>query len=602
VQQQPEKRFSARPGQLIKPGCWLWLASSTAILAIEVLLDVSAGEPILQLHIWDELLQAALTGSVLTALICVFWVLRHSDEFGANPVLLWFLAGILGLILFASGFYAVENYQGKRAWLKCLRTSIARGEKLEMAGLAPPPVPDAENFAMQPVWVEAITAQLGAEKARAWYGNRVNAFSVTNAARPLDLELEKDEVLERTNYSGSWQLAGKTDLTIWQDYYRQLAQRTNFFPVAPNPQSPAEDVMLALSRDNDTIEALRTASRLRYARFPLDYADENPAVILLPHLALLKRSVQYLRLRTSAELQAGKSAPALEDIKLMLQLNDLLREEPFLISHLVHIAMWQLELQPIWEGLADQCWNDSQLAQLDARLAGSDFLKCHTNALAGERAYGCQLISYLERNRRQLGYVIGLPFNLPGHLEENETLMKCLAVAIPRGWFDQNKATIWRLYDEHLDHLFDMETRTYSSTNSIKLAAAENELAAHRSPYTGFAEVLLPGLAKAAKRSAFAQQTLDFVRLAIALERYRLANQQFPDTLEALSPKFLVHIPHDIVNGQPLQYRRSESGSFVLYSVGWNETDDGGKVSLTQNGRPNPEAGDWVWRYPGPGK
>jgi hypothetical protein len=110
--------------------------------------------------------------------------------------------------------------------------------------------------------------------------------------------------------------------------------------------------------------------------------------------------------------------------------------------------------------------------------------------------------------------------------------------------------------------------------------------------------MLLPALAKVAKKTAFTQQSLDFARLAIALERYRLAAGQFPDTLDALSPKFLVEIPHDVINGKPLRYRRTENGSFVLYSVGWNETDDGGEVSQTQTKRPNPEAGDWVWRYP----
>ena len=35
-------------------------------------------------------------------------------------------------------------------------------------------------------------------------------------------------------------------------------------------------------------------------------------------------------------------------------------------------------------------------------------------------------------------------------------------------------------------------------------------------------------------------------------------------------------LPHDIINGQPLHYRRTDDGQFVLYSVGWDEKDDGG--------------------------
>jgi len=39
---------------------------------------------------------------------------------------------------------------------------------------------------------------------------------------------------------------------------------------------------------------------------------------------------------------------------------------------------------------------------------------------------------------------------------------------------------------------------------------------------------------------------------------------------------------------------------FVLDSVGWNETDDGGEVVLQKGTTPAVDInqGDWVWRYP----
>jgi hypothetical protein len=57
-----------------------------------------------------------------------------------------------------------------------------------------------------------------------------------------------------------------------------------------------------------------------------------------------------------------------------------------------------------------------------------------------------------------------------------------------------------------------------------------------------------------------------------------------------------------------LHYRRTEdppspgsgaaSGKFLLYSVGWNETDDGGQIALKKDGSEDRENGDWVWQYP----
>jgi hypothetical protein len=45
-----------------------------------------------------------------------------------------------------------------------------------------------------------------------------------------------------------------------------------------------------------------------------------------------------------------------------------------------------------------------------------------------------------------------------------------------------------------------------------------------------------------------------------------------------------------------LHYRRSFEGKFLLYSVGWNETDDDGQVGLQKNGMFDNSKGDWVWK------
>jgi hypothetical protein len=94
---------------------------------------------------------------------------------------------------------------------------------------------------------------------------------------------------------------------------------------------------------------------------------------------------------------------------------------------------------------------------------------------------------------------------------------------------------------------------------------------------------------------------VNLARVAIVLERYRLSNGQYPESLDALTPQFMVALPHDVINGQPLKYRRNPDGQFVLYSVGWNETDDGGVVVAPKkngNQEANFDDGDWVWRYP----
>ncbi len=91
---------------------------------------------------------------------------------------------------------------------------------------------------------------------------------------------------------------------------------------------------------------------------------------------------------------------------------------------------------------------------------------------------------------------------------------------------------------------------------------------------------------------------MDAARIACALERYRLANGKLSDTLDALTPRFIEKIPADVIDGKPLRYRPKPDGGYVIYAVGWNQTDDGGEVALTKGNKPGVDAtrGDWVWQ------
>jgi hypothetical protein len=107
--------------------------------------------------------------------------------------------------------------------------------------------------------------------------------------------------------------------------------------------------------------------------------------------------------------------------------------------------------------------------------------------------------------------------------------------------------------------------------------------------------MVVPNFIKAWQTTARTQTFVNEAQIVCALERYRLAHGEYP---EALAPQFIEKLPHDIIGGKPLHYRRTNSGRFLLYSVGWNETDDGGHIALTKGGSEDREHGDWVWHYP----
>jgi hypothetical protein len=243
--------------------------------------------------------------------------------------------------------------------------------------------------------------------------------------------------------------------------------------------------------------------------------------------------------------------------------------------------------------LAQRQWSDAQLAELDSELAKRDFLSDYRVAMRGELML-CEIgdVEYIRHFPEQMPELT----EYSGGDTSSRILARILWQSIPDGWFYQNELRCARqvleVYLPSADvdrHLVRPEAVQHADDDVV--ASTE-----HPTPFNIMERLFLPALGRAVTKSAQGQESVDLARVAIALERYRLAHGEYPESLEALVPRFMKQIPHDIINGQPLHYRRTSDGQFVLYSVGWNGTDDGGVVSFTKSGRVDMLNGDWVWR------
>ncbi|HZL14122.1 MAG TPA: hypothetical protein VFC85_08255 [Verrucomicrobiae bacterium] len=538
-----------------------------------------------------------------------------------------FLFGVVCFATLIALFYAEEDWRGKHDWEKFKRRWEAKGERFDWQSIVPPPVPDDQNFAFSPVWIaeEKYTFLNTPKRAEAWYGDRIYGEDVSKIVSQLPVSVSglvgtnwyvhsTPNLPQMPDVSSHWTTSGMTDLKPWQSYYRDL-EMTNAaaeIPVASQPQSPAQDVLLALGKFDPVIEKLRTDSALPYSRFPLGY-DGMPAAILLPHLAALKRYSQVLQLRAIAELQNNESQKAFDDVKLSLRLMDSIRTEPFLISHLVRIAILQITLQPIYEGLAEHKWSDAQLADLDSELAKLDFLADCQFAIRGERGLEIANIEFIRHphdlvfKRPRLYFlapffsVVQMLSNLSSDEGENPQGFQMFALGFgPSGWLVQNELRLAQFDTKWYLPIVGEDAKTISPAKTRAASEALGKEIRPRTPENILETLFIPNWRNAAEKFAYAQSSANLARVAIALERYHVAHGNFPDSLAALAPQFMAQIPHDVIGGEPLHYRKTSDGQFVLYSVGWNETDDGGVV-VFKNGSPpvvDRDKGDWVWCYP----
>jgi hypothetical protein len=326
---------------------------------------------------------------------------------------------------------------------------------------------------------------------------------------------------------------------------------------------------------------------------------EDPWAILFPHLSVVRRTCQLLRLKVSGELAAGHSEQALRDATLLLRLVESPASEPTLISQLVRVACLHIAVQPIWEGLAERRWSAAQLQTLQARFQQFDFIADLKHVLEAERAWGNLTIG-MARDKRSftLSAIDTKAKTEPWVVEAERAFATC-----PRDWFDAEQRNYNQLFDERLLSGFDVEARRFrpsvGQANARFVEKTVRDTVNLVKNHLVFAKEFLVAPSKVQLKLANAQATVDFAVIACALERHRLATGGYPETLAALSPRYLRYVPHDLIDGQPLRYQRVDDGGFLLYSIGWNEIDDHGEPAFLASGRSTEiKDGDWVWRYP----
>ncbi len=565
---------------------WLVLVGAT-FLVLLITMMLGAGGPRSFADWWaPALFLLANSLAVGTAVIGV-WVVGRWLCCWRN--LKWVLLAGGCLVGLVPLFYAEEDLRGWLTWTRFRHSQEAKGEAFSLASLVPAKVPDDENFALTPIVFTSYGKYMTREGKPIPEAKRDEQFAV-RMRTPITLDW-----LGPTNCAGNRVKGTLTKLDCWQTYYRKLAARTNDFPVPAQAGSPAADVLLGLSKYDEVVEELRAACRLPYSRYPIFYDSDSPWSIMLPHLGVLKSCAQMLELRAVAHLQNGQADRALDDVQLGLQLADKVRTEPILISHLVRLAMVQLMLQPVWEGLAEHKWTDAQLVALEAELGKLNFCADYRLGIHCELAFQSDIFRILRRH--------------PGKLKELEELRDLsgnkLIVGLPRGrsaylipagWMYQNQLRCARAMVRYKMPVVEVSRGTFSPSLARRGEAAMAAETKIPGLFNQFERLLLPSLGRAVRRFAYGQASVNLARTAMALERYRLAQGGLPEALEALAPKFIATVPHDVIGGQPLKYLRETDGGFVLYSIGWNETDDDAEAAFNEDGSVDFEHGDWVWR------
>ncbi|HWI57647.1 MAG TPA: hypothetical protein VNZ22_10505 [Bacillota bacterium] len=382
------------------------------------------------------------------------------------------------------------------------------------------------------------------------------------------------------------------------------------------------EVEAVLAPYQETLALVRAAAERPIFDFQLDYRQGFGLV--LPHLAPLKRTEQRLATATLCELHQGEMAAASTNVQVMLALVKATAHERLAISQLVRIAMAHICLAATWELLQSPNLTGDQLAALQRDWTELKFLQPAEESLTLERAFGLMMLDRMRNSGRQCRQVMS-SLGSRGPVTFGYSFGQSADTAL-REIVLGTKEAHWRWFLSYPDQLRTLQgyqvvlesfrsvrggqpfavarSRQQARLAEMRLQSTNEEFGLHfdasgpelRSLFSQ-AVVSLGGLLN---RVFGAEAARELTITAVALKRYQLRYGQYPGELSALVPEFLMALPRDPADGQPLRYHLKPDATFLLYSVGEDGLDDGGDASQTdksegvrwQKGR------DLVWPQP----
>jgi hypothetical protein len=280
-----------------------------------------------------------------------------------------------------------------------------------------------------------------------------------------------------------------------------------------------------------------------------------PMEDVLPLVQKLNAVVRLLTINAEALAALGHHPEAVPLLKDAVAVSDLLGSQHLIIAQQRRSVAYHLVLDALRGVMRGHQLSDAQLGELERQLRGAHQRDQFAAATAGESRL---VIARFDEIRVS-------------------TLGRLAAPVV--NW---NEAS----YIEYMNSVADEASRPY-------YAIAATTVPAPNLPITHFYTramlgILQPALGRTIEEQARHEARVDMARIAIALERHYLETGTYPVSLDPVASVLGEQVPVDPFTGRPYQYQLSDDG-YRLYSLGVNQTDDGGV-----QGR-GPE-GDLVWR------
>ncbi|MDB6017755.1 MAG: hypothetical protein JWR19_2244 [Pedosphaera sp.] len=461
--------------------------------------------------------------------------------------------GILAVLFL--GFILVEHVRGHRALQARLKELTARGEKLSIAQLLPPPVAPEQNAAND---LLALT-------------NVIRGFTTNINDWPLGMVLATPGRATPSWQLNSWAIDDKHS-NSWEQFDPKIQ--------TARPLLDQLQVILIKPVIYDDFDY-----RKNFIDFPI-----------LQTLITAKQTVVLLSAAIKDDLHRHDLGAAATHLHSLLVLVKSLEGQKLIITQRVRAACAQFAFVDTWEALQASGWTDDQLSTLQAAWQALEFPKVMAESFEMDRNMSLDFfreVQNLSVSRNKAIAAMEAPRMLEffgDTMPAHGFVLHYLNIPIWRlAWADQDDLRALNRWQRFIDDFRVARTNSWVASKELLdvadknvkeiipgLQIADQQLGLYDRWRFLFSGDTFSITSSVLLKSLRAETEKNMVLTAIALKRYEFRKDNMPNELSALVPEFLNELPRDWMDGQPLRYKPNADGSFLLYSVGENGRDDDG--------------------------
>jgi hypothetical protein len=373
-----------------------------------------------------------------------------------------------------------------------------------------------------------------------------------------DIEADRIKVPDEANSAVCVMAARKLIPKGWPSQ----AFDEKFQDLEPVEQLSAEqvaDLNAAMADVKSALEVTRKLTDLPVGRHRLEYS-RNVITTLLQDQQETRTVSRLLYFEAMRQTQAKDLKGASRTCLAALNAARSLGDEPFVISQLIRHACVLQSAQAIVRVLSQGEARSEDLLPLQRLLEDEDRFNDLLVGQRGERGSMHQMFQVLESGE--------LPM---------KDLMDSMHTRGESSWM-----TWINRPNPGAEHpiMLNMMTRCVEAARLPMHEQAEIEKALEdeiriESSRLPLIRMLIPALKSVGEASRRKHAQLRSLIAALAVERYRLQQGTWPESLEKLTPAYLSAVPLDPYDGKPLRYLRLLEG-VVLYAIGPDGADNGG--------------------------